>query len=96
MKSLVKAVLVKYFEARDSYYRLNITNGNLHRENDGLRKMNEKLAGENKVLRAENKDYRLLWRSFGSKQMDSLLEQAKVMKQSKQHKRRYKNNRDER
>ena len=45
LKSLVKTALVRCFEAWDSYYRLNVTNSNLHRENEGLRKINEKLAG---------------------------------------------------
>ena len=46
-----------FFEAYDSYYRLNITNSNLHRENERLTKTNEKLAGENENLRAENRIY---------------------------------------
>ena len=78
LKSLVKTALIRYFEAYDSYYRLNITNSNLHRENERLTKTNEKLAGENENLRAENKNYKLLKKAFGSKQMDSLLEQAKA------------------
>ena len=79
LKSLVKTALIRCFEAYDSYYRLNITNSNLHRENERLTKTNEKLAGENENLRAENKNYKLLKKTFGSKQMDSLLEQAKAV-----------------
>ena len=94
LKSLVKTVLIRYFEAWDSYYRLNVTNSNLHRENEGLRKTNEKLAGENENLRAENKDYKLLRKTFGSKQIDSLLEQAKVAQKSKQREKRFKNNKE--
>ena len=78
LKSLVKTALIRCFEAYDSYYRLNIANSNLHRENERLTKTNEKLAGENENLRAENKNYKLLKKAFGSKQMDSLLEQAKA------------------
>lgn len=62
LKSLVKTALIRCFEAYDSYYRLNITNSNLHRENERLTKTNEKLAGENENLRAENKNYKLLKR----------------------------------
>ena len=51
LKTLAKATIVKCFEAWDSYYRLNITNGNLHRENERLTKINEKLAEENENLR---------------------------------------------
>ena len=49
LKSLVKTALIRCFEAWDSYYRLNVTNSNLHRENDGLRRTNEKLAGKMKI-----------------------------------------------
>ena len=96
LKSLVKTALIRCFEAWDSYYRLNVTNSNLHRENEGLRRTNEKLAGENENLRAENKDYKLLRKAFGSKQIDSLLEQAKVIQQSKQRGKHFKNNKEER
>ena len=96
LKTLVKAAIVKCFEAWDSYYRLNIKNGNLHRENERLTKINEKLAEENENLRAENKDYKMLRKTFGSKQMDSLLEQAKATKQSKQRGKRFRINQEER
>lgn len=96
LKSLVKTALIRCFEAYDSYYRLNITNRNLHRENERLAKNNEKLAGENENLRAENKNYKLLKKAFGSKQMDSFLEQARAVQQSKQRGKRFRNNQDER
>ena len=96
LKSLVRTALIRCFEAWDGYYRLNATNSNLHRENDGLRRTNEKLAGENENLRAENKDYKLLRKAFGSKQIDNLLEQAKVIQQSKQRGKHFKNNKEER
>lgn len=96
LKSLVKTALIRCFEAYDSYYRLNITNSNLHRENERLTKNNTKLEGENENLRAENKDYKLLKKAFGSKQMDSLIEQAKAVQQSKQRGKRFRNNKEER
>lgn len=96
LKSLVKTALIRCFEAYDSYYRLNITNSNLHRENERLTKTNEKLAGENENLRAENKNYKLLKKAFGSKQMDSFLEQAKAVQQSKQRGKYFRNNQEER
>lgn len=96
LKSLVKTALIKCFEAYDNYYRLNITNSNLHRENERLTRTNEKLAGENENLRAENKNYKLLKKAFGSKQMDSFLEQAKAVQQSKQRGKRFRNNQEER
>lgn len=96
LKSLVKTALIRCFEAYASYYWLNITNSNLHRENERLTKTNEKLAGENENLRAENKNYKLLKKAFGSKQMDSLLEQAKAVQQSKQRGKHFRNNQEER
>ena len=49
LKSLVKTAFVRCFEAWDSYYRLNVTNSNVHRENEGLRKINEKWRGRTKT-----------------------------------------------
>ena len=96
MKSLVKTALIRCFEAWDSYYRLNVINSNLHRENGGLRKTNVKLAGENENRRMENKEYKLLRKAFGSKQMDNLLEQAKAAQNSKQRGKYLKNSKEER
>ena len=82
-KSLISTLFARYFKALDSYHRLNITNGNLYRENEKLSKFNGKLTEENTRLRAENKDYSLLRRVFGHKQIDSLLEQARNLKGQK-------------
>lgn len=70
----------RYFKAVDSYHRLNITNGNLYRENEMLSKINSKLKNENENLRSEVKDYKLLRKVFGHKQIDELLEQARNIK----------------
>ena len=83
-KSLISTLFARYFKALDSYHRLNITNGNLYRENEKLSKVNEKLSRENENLRAENRDYKLLRKVFGHKQIDNLLDRAKSEKQSKQ------------
>ena len=91
LKSLVKAALAKCFDAMDNYYRLNITNGNLHRTNERLTRANEKLKDENDTLRAENKEYKLLRKVFGRKQIDSLIEQARETEQSKKRDRFRKN-----
>lgn len=82
-KSLISTLFAQYFKALDSYHSLNITNGNLYRENEKLSKINGKLTEENTRLRAENKDYSLLRRVFGHKQIDSLLEQARNLKGQK-------------
>ena len=95
-KSLISTLFARYFKALDSYYRLNITNGNLYRENEKLSKVNEKLSRENENLRAENRDYKLLRKAFGHKQIDDLLDRAKSEKQSKQREKRFRNYKDER
>ena len=95
-KSLISTLFARYFKALDSYHRLNITNGNLYRENENLSKVNEKLSRENENLRAENRDYKLLRKVFGHKQIDDLLDRAKLEKQSKQREKRFRNNKDER
>ena len=95
LKSLVKTALIRCFEAYDNYYRLNTTHSNLHHENERLTKDNEELVGENQNLRAENKDYKLLRKSFGSKQMNNLLERAKAEQQSKRRGKRFRNNQEE-
>ena len=93
LKSLVKKVLARCFEALDNYHRLNATNGKLFRENERLSKTNERLTHENEALRAENRDYKLLRKVFGSRQIDDLIEQAR---QSKQRGSRFRNQNFER
>lgn len=80
LKSLLKEVLIRAYEGWDNYYRLNMKNGDLYQENQELSRVNKKLTEENSVLRAENKDYRLFKKVFGRKQIDGLVEQAKIAK----------------
>lgn len=86
LKTVIKAVLSRCFEGWDNYYRLNTTNRKLYETNERLINRNKYLTAENNRFREENKDYKLLRKVFGSKQIDSLLEQAR---QSKQHGRRF-------
>ena len=92
LKSLISTLFARYFKAIDRYNRLNITNGNLYRENEKLTRANKKLSYENENLRADNKDYKLLRKVFGSKQIDGLLERARSEKQSKQRGERFRKN----
>lgn len=80
LKSILKATLVRAFEGWDSYYRLNVKNGNLYQENQELNRVNKKLTEENMILRAENKDYKLLRKVFGRRQIEDLVEHAKLAK----------------
>lgn len=93
LKSLIKTVFARCFEAWDSYHRLNATNASLYRVNQVLSRKNSSLNAENAELKEQNKDYKLLRKVFGSKQIDGLLEQAK---QSKQRDKRFRNNQNER
>ena len=83
LKSLISTLFARYFKAKDSYNRLNITNANLYRANERLEKINGKLTEENTRLRAENKEYSLLRKVFGHKQIDDLLEKARIIKGQK-------------
>jgi hypothetical protein len=53
LKSLVKTALARCFEALDNYHRLNVTNGQLYRENERLSAKNQHLSQENDRLKAE-------------------------------------------
>lgn len=92
LREVISSVMSMYYQALDSYHRLNITNRNLYRENEHLRKDNVSLSDENKKLKAQNRDYNLLRKVFGSKQIDELLSKAKEPKQSKQRDERFRKN----
>ena len=81
LKSLIKTLMVRCFQAIDDYQRLNQTNASLYRSNERLKSQNKQLTDDNNRLREEIKDYKLLRKAFGSKQVDSLLEQARQSKQ---------------
>ena len=93
LKSLIKTLIVRCFQAIDDYQRLNQTNDSLYRSNEKLKNHNKQLTSDNNRLREEIKDYKLLRKVFGSKQIDSLLEQAR---QSKQRGTRFRNKENER
>lgn len=93
LKSLVKTLMVRCFQAIDDYQRLNQTNASLYRSNERLKSQNKQLNADNNRLREEIKDYKLLRKVFGSRQIDSLLEQAR---QSKQRGTRFRNKENER
>lgn len=93
LKSLIKTLMVRCFQAIDDYQRLNQTNASLYRSNEQLKSQNKQLTADNNRLREEIKDYKLLRKVFGSRQIDSLLEQAR---QSKQRGTRFRNKENER
>lgn len=81
LKSFVKSVMVRFFNMRDDYNRLNRYNGQLYSENEHLRSDNDTLKSENYKLKQQNMDYKLLRKVFGNETIDKLLEQAKQPKQ---------------
>ena len=93
LKSLIKTLMVRCFQAIDDYQRLNQTNASLYRSNERLKSQNKQLTADNNRLREEIKDYKLLRKVFGSRQIDSLLEQAR---HSKQRGTRFRNKENER
>mgnify|MGYP004657877811 FL=1 len=84
LKGIIREVFYHYYQALDSYHRLNNTNDRLCRENEHLTATNDRLKGENEVLRSELKDFRFLRKVLGSQQIDNLIAQAKDMEQRKQ------------
>ena len=84
LKEVIREEFYHYYQALDSYHRLNNTNGRLYRENEHLTATNDRLKGENDVLRSELKDFRFLRKVLGSQQIDNLIAQAKDMEQRKQ------------
>ena len=84
LKEVIREVFYHYYQALDSYHRLNTTNGRLYRENERLTAANDRLKGENDALRSELKDFRFLRKVLGSQQIDNLIAQAKDMEQRKQ------------
>lgn len=93
LKSFIKTVFARCFEAWDNYHMLNATNANMYRKNQILSKKNDSLTVENAELTEQNRAYKLLHKVFDSNQIDGLLEQAK---QSKQRDTRFRNNQNER
>jgi len=83
LKEVIRKVFYHYYQALDSYHRLNTTNGRLYRENEHLSATNDRLKEENKALRSELKDFRFLRKVLGSRQIDNLITQAKAMEQQR-------------
>lgn len=67
LKSLIKTLMVRCFQAIDDYQKLNQTNASLYRSNERLKSQNKQLTSDNNWLSEEIKDYKLLRKVFGSK-----------------------------
>ncbi len=80
LKALVIKVLRRYFELKTDFERWRNANHSLARSNDRLKDQVVVLEKENHYLREDLRDYKLLRKVFGSKQIDTLLEQARATK----------------
>lgn len=78
LKEIIKSLLLECFRVWDSYHRLNVYNGKLFRENRYLTKENSRLIEENGVLKEKNREYRFLRKIFGSREIDALVEKARL------------------
>ena len=83
LKGIIREVFYHYYQALDSYHRLNNTNDRLCRENEHLTAGNGRLAEENTVLRSELKDFRFLKKVLGSQQIDNLIAQTQEKEQQR-------------
>lgn len=54
LKSLVKMLMVRFFQAIDDYQRLNQTNADLYRSNERLKSYNKQLTADNNRLKRRN------------------------------------------
>ncbi len=83
LKEVIREVFYHYYQALDSYHRLNNANGRLYRENEHLTATNDRLTEENNTLHSELKDFHFLRKVLGSRQIDNLIAQAKDMEQQR-------------
>lgn len=77
LKKLIRTLLSRYRTLHEAYMKLYHSNGKYRNAIERLREANEKLAAESTELKAQNRDYAFLRKVFGSRQIDSLLQQAK-------------------
>ena len=78
LKALVRTVLARCFEGWDNYHRLNITNGNLYRENEMLSKINRKM--KTKICVQRSKITSFCVRFSGINRLTSCLNRQEILK----------------
>ena len=96
LKELVQGVVIKYFEIKSTLEEWRQANQSLYQDNIGLSERAKNLENINASQKAELQDYKLLRKVFGHKQIDTMLEQAKEITQSKKRSSRFRNYKDER
>lgn len=96
LKELVQGVVIKYFEIKSTLEEWRQANQSLYQDNIRLSERAKNLENINASQKAELQDYKLLRKVFGHKQIDTMLEQAKEITQSKKRSSRFRNYKDER
>lgn len=96
LKELIQGVIVKYFEMKSTLAQWRQANQSLYYDNKRLSERVKSLEVVNSSQKAELQDYKLLRKVFGHKQIDTMLEQAKEITQSKKRSSRFRNYKDER
>lgn len=94
LKDLVVTIFARYFKAIDDYHRAQNVSNRFYRENQRLQQDNEYLRAENKdlrednrQLRSENKDFAFLRKMFGQERIDSLMKEARDLREKQRKKR---------
>lgn len=96
LKELVQSVVIKYFKMKNTLEEWRQANQSLYQDNIRLTERVKNLENIYASQKAELQDYKLLRKIFGHKQIDTMLEQAKEIAQSKKRGSRFRNDKNER
>ena len=96
LKELLQGVVIKYFKMKSTLEEWRQANQSLYQDNIRLSERAKNLENINASQKTELQDYKLLRKVFGHKQIDTMLEQAKEITQSKKRSSRFRNYKDER
>ena len=96
LKELVQGVVIKYFKMKSTLEEWRQANQSLYQDNISLSERAKNLENINASQKTELQDYKLLRKVFGHKQIDTMLEQAKEITQSKKRGSCFRNDKNER
>lgn len=96
LKELVQGVVIKYFKMKSTLEEWRQANQSLYQDNIRLSERAKNLENINASQKTELQDYKLLRKVFGHKQIDTMLEQAKEITQSKKRGSCFRNDKNER
>lgn len=96
LKELVQGVVIKYFKMKSTLEEWRQANQSLYQDNIRLSERAKNLENINASQKTELQDYKLLRKVLGHKQIDTMLEQAKEITQSKKRGSCFRNDKNER